>query len=478
MPARVPQSSWIFQDLRPTVGSQAQLIGTWATQNWESLDYAAVARTPGGIWMSHVYLDSEPETGSRMLLAMAAVRLPDLWETAARTAADELATLGTSETIQPRQQQVAALIDQGRFRDALETAEVAKREDQRAFLLAQSSRPNEFRGAWCHRGYGISGWTWDQSVRQLRDCGFNALFPNMTWAGLAFYPSRIIPSAPIVAEQGDQFRQCADACRRYGVQLHAWIVCFNLGDDVPASWLDTLQKAGRLQVNSRGKVNPRWICPANPANSRQLQAEVSEILRNYSVQGIHLDFIRYPDQDHCFCAECRRLFASSATVHLEADWAGQVRKNPALMAKWREFRRQIITRNVREIREVIRAEKKNVELSAAVYDNPHSARDVLGQDWLAWCTSGYLDFATPMNYTPETSFFQDTVRRQLADLKGTPVRLYPGIGARSVHLTPVQTAQQIGVTRRLETGGFVLFEYNFDEATQLFPELARGVTKP
>ena len=477
-PPRVPQASWIFQDLRPATGSAAVAIGSWANQDWQPTAYAAVVLAPRGIWMSHVYLDSEPAAGSRMLLALTGQRLPDLWRTAATTAVADLATLDPGDAVRARRQEAEALIAEGRFTAALELVEATRRDAQRAYMDAQQpSRGDEFRGAWCHRGYGISGWSWDRSVRQLRDCGFNALFPNMTWAGVAFYPSRILPAAPIVAEQGDQLKLCADACRRYGVQLHAWIVCFNLGDETPASRRESLQKAGRLQVNSKGTVNPRWICPANPANRRQLQDEVREILRNYSVQGIHLDFIRFPDQEHCYCDECRHQFEALTGRRFGSDWAGEVRKTPALLAKWYDFRRQLITGAVREVRGVIREEKGDVKLSAAVYENPTSARDAVGQDWAAWCRNGYLDFVAPMDYTPESDYFRDTVTQQLAGIQGAAVRLYPGIGARSAHLTPMQTAQQIAVTRRLNTGGFMLFEYNYDEATQLLPELARGVTK-
>ena len=64
-------------------------------------------------------------------------------------------------------------------------------------------------------------WGWDRSIRRLRDMGFNAVIPNMLWAGLAHYPSDVLPEAP---GGKDQIADCLKACRKYGVECHVWKV--------------------------------------------------------------------------------------------------------------------------------------------------------------------------------------------------------------------------------------------------------------
>ncbi len=76
--------------------------------------------------------------------------------------------------------------------------------EQEAFFRAQPSKPGEFRATWIHSAYGIEGWGWDKTIATLKSNGFNAIIPNLVWAGVAHYPSKILPVSPKVAEQGDQ----------------------------------------------------------------------------------------------------------------------------------------------------------------------------------------------------------------------------------------------------------------------------------
>src|SRR6185295_12965984 len=117
----------------------------------------------------------------------------------------------------------------------------------------------EFRGAWIHSGYGIENWGWDRTVAVLKSNGFNAIFPNLVWAGVAHYPSKILPVSPKVKLQGDQIAQCLAACRKYGIELHVWKVNFNLLN-APTEFVEKMRGAGRTQKNRQGgDVN--WLCP-------------------------------------------------------------------------------------------------------------------------------------------------------------------------------------------------------------------------
>lgn len=478
VPSSVAQNSWMVQDTRPEAG-RSRVVASWSSQGGAETGFPAVLQTSCGWWMTHVYLDADPADGARMLLALAATAIPDLWRAAATTAAQELARLPLTGAglARARQWQATALqqLAAGSYPAALAAADECRREYESALVAAIPAAANEFRGAWCHRGYGIQGWTWDQTVRQLQGCGFTALFANLAWGGVSWYPSRYLPAA--TDHPGDQLRLCADACRKYGVQLHVWLACLNVGDCPSKDWLAALARDGRLQRNAHNAVNPRWLCPSHPDN-RQLLANVArEIVRTYHPDGLHLDFIRYPDQAHCFCPGCHSAFERAIGRRLNA-WPQDVQTSPELAAAWLSFRRGLITSLVKELRAAVKQESRAARLSAAVFDSFETARDSVGQDWMAWARNGDIDFAVPMIYTADDALFANTVRRQRAALRGAPTKLYPGIGARTARLTPLQTASQIVSTRQLGTGGFVIFEFNSDEATRLFPELAKGVTRP
>ena len=346
-----------------------------------------------------------------------------------------------------------------------------------AYCAVQSPRAGEQRAFWCHDAYGIPGMSWDQAISILAANGFNAILPNMCWGGMAHYPSKVLPVSPRVADEGDQIALCLAACKKYGVACHVWKVNWNLGNRSDKAFQEKMRAEGRLQRTFSGKANDEWLCPSNPENQQLEIAAMLEIARNYDVDGIHYDYIRYPDGDGCFCDGCRKRFEAAIGKKV-ANWPKDVRADKALETQWLDFRRAQITAVVAGVSQVLRAEKPTVKISAAVFRNWPNDRDTIGQDWKLWCERGYLDFVCPMDYTEHTSAFEGYVKQQQGWCAGVPC--YPGIGLscwRDATDVP-KLIEQILVTRRLGTGGFTVFNYAADEAREVLPRCGLGITRP
>jgi uncharacterized lipoprotein YddW (UPF0748 family) len=349
-------------------------------------------------------------------------------------------------------------------------AEAASERD--TIFGPQPSKADEFRGAWIHSGYGIEDWGWDKTVGVLKSNGFNAIFPNLLWAGVAHYPSKMLPVSPKVKGQGDQIAACLAACRKYGIELHVWKVNFYL-HQAPEEFLEKLRGAGRTQ-KGRKREDVNWLCPSHPENFALERASMLEVVRDYDVDGIHLDYIRYPDKDACFCSGCRERFEKAAEAKI-GNWPDDV-LNGDQAARFADWRREQITRLVRAVSQEAHAIKPKIKVSAAVWGGWNNARQSIGQDAKAWIDAGYLDFACPMNYESKDEDFADWTRRQVAatDHK-TP--LYIGIGAHKLS-GPEQLLRQIQLSRELGGDGFVLFQLNERLATQFLPALRLGITAP
>lgn len=339
-------------------------------------------------------------------------------------------------------------------------------------VRTQPSQSGEFRGAWIHSGYGIQSWDWDQTVGVLKSNGFNAIFPNLVWAGTAHYPSKLLPVNPRVKEQGDQIAACLAACRKYGIELHVWKVNYYLLH-APREFVTELRAAGRTQKNRKGEeVN--WLCPSHPENFALERDSMLEVARDYEVDGIHFDYIRYPDREACFCAGCRERFAQHADVRI-TNWPDDVLTGE-LAAPFADWRREQITRLVRAVSQEAHALKPKLKVSAAVWGGWANARQSIGQDAQAWIDAGYLDFVCPMNYETADEAFAGWTRKQVdAIQRKTP--LYIGIGAYRLS-GPEQLARQIQLARELGADGFVLFQLNEKLATQLLPALRLGAASP
>jgi len=292
----------------------------------------------------------------------------------------------------------------------------------------------------------------------------------MLWGGVAYYPSEILPVAPEVAARGDPVAACLAACRKHGMQVHVWKVNWNLGR-TPAHFLDRLRQEGRLQADSSGKESP-WLCPSHPENQRLEIESMVEVARRYAVDGIHFDYIRYPDANHCFCAGCRTRFGQ-ATGGAVADWPEGVTRPGPLRQRWLEWRRSHITAVVKAVSEQARAVRPGLQVSAAVFRNWPGDRDSVAQDWQDWCDRGFLDFVCPMDYTANDGQFAHWTRQQLAGCGKVPC--YPGIGAWV--LSPDRVIGQIRLAREAGARGFTLFNYDVTAANELVPRLGQGAAR-
>jgi uncharacterized lipoprotein YddW (UPF0748 family) len=200
-----------------------------------------------------------------------------------------------------------------------------------------------------------------------------------------------------------------------------------------------------------------------------------EVARDYDVDGIHFDYIRYPDGDHCFCAGCQERFQRSTRLKVQS-WPKDVLADGSARQAWLDWRRSNITAVVKAVSEQARAIRPRIKISAAVFSNWEADRDGVGQDWKLWCEKRYVDFVCPMDYTPSNGGFENMVGKQVRWANGTPC--YPGIGvsASSSHFGVDRVIDQINITRHHNTGGFVIFNYGAAESKDLLPKLGLGIT--
>jgi uncharacterized lipoprotein YddW (UPF0748 family) len=202
-----------------------------------------------------------------------------------------------------------------------------------------------------------------------------------------------------------------------------------------------------------------------------------EVATKYDVDGIHFDYIRYPNAEHCFCPGCRARFESVLGAPV-THWPADTRTNAVVKQAWLDFRRANITKVVAAVHDAVKQRKPKVQISAAVFREWVTDRDGVGQDWKVWCDRGYLDFVCPMDYTPDPEQFAATVGRQLAWAGQVPLR--PGIGISTWHGEPdvPKLIEMVKLTRQLKTGGFTIFNYGVKEAEQVLPHCGAGLTRP
>jgi uncharacterized lipoprotein YddW (UPF0748 family) len=298
----------------------------------------------------------------------------------------------------------------------------------------------------------------------------------MLWSGVAYYPSKVLPVAKVVAEKGDQLQQLLAAAHAKGIQVHVWKVCWQMGWMTDPSIAVPFRFAGRMQIDRDGKQG-EWLCPSNAANRKYELDAIREVVANYPIDGFHLDYIRYSGNEWCYCPACRANFEEGIGVRLE-DWPKPVVEGGKYEAKYREWRLNVITSFVREVREMMKDVRPEAKLSAAVFPVPDNARDSVLQDWPRWIRDGLVDFVCPMNYTGSLQEMRSRMKAEL-DAAAGKVPVYAGLMVTAdsgEDQAPDMAVAQIAAARELGAQGFVLFELQEPVLRDLLPVLRLGVT--
>ena len=495
-PANVRQRAREAYKILPSEGTR--VVGRWVDRQGKPTNVPAITRNANGYYFGAPLSRFCPYDNDELLLRMVGRCAPGLLQHAYETQLSQLGRLGglggpkdlaaaveampidspnraeANEQLKQANMLLAdarAEADRKDWRRALELMRQVHLACMRAYALSLLPETPEKRAVWCHKPRGVEGMTWDEAAEHLAANGFNMLIANMLWGGGAAYDSKVLPVIPEAVEYGDQLTECAAAAKKHGLALHVWKVNWRLGGRTTEEFRRRMRQAGRLQVNLAGETVD-WLCPTQRENMKLELDSMLEVVSNYDIAGVHMDYIRYPNRETCFCPRCRTRFESIHGAKVD-NWPGDVASGE-LRDEYNRFRRHQITRLVAAVSEKARIIKPAIQISAAVFWDWPGARQDVAQDWVLWARKGYVDFVCPMQYTATPEDFEYQTKATIRWAGGV-VPVLPGIGA-TLGQRLDQTLQQVLITRKYNAGGFVLFEYYPVLAEYHLPLLGMGAT--
>ena len=335
----------------------------------------------------------------------------------------------------------------------------------------------ELRGLWVVRTALVSPQAVDQAVDAAAEAGFNALFVQVRGRGDAFYRSTLVPRSPLLERQPRDFDPLARLmarARARGIQVHGWVnvlLAAHFGQPLPEGhvlekhpdWAMVPKSAAtaalvasssrRLQLimqagRAEGDVEGYYLSPAIPRVGDHLEAVVRELVRQYPLDGLHLDFVRYPGPTYDYSRAALEGFRRSGGG---TDLLGAPERNPA---GWDDYRRQLVTALTTRLCETARHQRPGIVISAAVVPDEAQAVHHKFQDWARWLSAGLLTALCPMTYTPDNEIF----RQQLEwarERAGVARPVWAGIGAYRLDVAGI--VEKVGLARRSGASGVVLF---------------------
>lgn len=221
---------------------------------------------------------------------------------------------------------------------------------------------------------------------KLVAAGINTVLLQTRIRATTIFPSDMEPwdgclsGVPARSPGYDALAFAIEECHKRGIALHSWIVAIPIGKWDGAGCRSLMKKSPKL-VKRIGKE--AYMNPEVPETAEYLARFCRDIARCYDVDGIHLDYIRYPEQ-----------------------WRAIANRDRA---------RSNITRIVRKVYSAVKAEKPWVMLSCSPIgkyadterqcSNGWNARDIVCQDASQWLEEGIMDALFPMMYFRGSNFY-------------------------------------------------------------------------
>ncbi len=368
---------------------------------------------------------------------------------------------------------------------------------------AQATVPakSEVRALWVVRTTLTSPEKIRQLVSSAADNGFNTLIVQIRGRGDAYYKSKVEPRAIDLKDQPLTFDPLAltlEEAHKRGLKVHAWIntnLLANL-DALPAQpdhvynkhpeWLAVpkpvaaelykvspsdpvyRRKIVEWSKANRGELEGVYTGPANPKVRDHIFNIWMDVLKNYRVDGLHFDYVRFASPDFDYSRTSLENFRKWLEPQITSDERRELKKslktNPlaapeTFPAKFADFQRAQVTTLVERIYRAVKKRRPEALVSAAVFANDENAYTRRFQDWRRWLQMGILDVACPMAYTTDTAVFQKQIEVATTTAHGANRQVWAGIGAYRI---PSESAiEKINVARGLNTEGFILFSYDF-----------------
>ncbi|WP_281643037.1 glycoside hydrolase family 10 protein [Hoylesella loescheii] len=221
---------------------------------------------------------------------------------------------------------------------------------------------------------------------KLQRAGINTVLFQARVRGTVVYPSQLEPwdgclsGVPGRSPGYDPLDFAIDECHKRGMELHAWVVTIPVGK-WNALGCKTLRNKYPHLIKRIGEEG--YMDPENTATATYLANFCKEITDRYDVDGIHLDYIRYPE-----------------------TWKINIAHDAA---------RRNITTIVRAIGEKVKASKPWVKYSCSPIgkfsdlsrfaSNGWNAYAKVCQDAQGWLRDGLMDALFPMMYFQGNHFF-------------------------------------------------------------------------
>jgi len=355
------------------------------------------------------------------------------------------------------------------------------------FILLTFCANAEIRSVWIMPWDIVSHSAIDEVVETAYACNQNELLVEVRYRADALFDTvkgsylfpNPEPKSYILSDTAfDPLACLLEKAHSKGLAVQAWVVVFNATPtelnliqqnylyNNHKDWITCNSSGSPMNINNQSGY---FIDPGIPEVQNYLLAVLGNLAAGYpELDGIHLDYIRYPDSN---------LGYHPISLARYNEYCQN--KTEITFNEWRIMQINAFVENAyRELKEI----NPSLQLTAAVFPDVAEANVDYAQDWQSWLKQGIIDRVYPMAYDVQYAKFQ----KQLAqiNLLGKNEQIVVGLRAWNGNGSSLavskknsyniqEIAKKINLSRSYGFAGVSLFSYSGLQKGNAFAQLAK-----
>ncbi len=319
------------------------------------------------------------------------------------------------------------------------------------------------------------------------DHDFNKVFVQCRFRGDSFYSSNIVSKNPSIKDKSfDPLEYAILVGHQLGLEVHAWMNTYIL-------WSRSgIKNAAPENLSHLYHTNKNWtesdiygksdsniditqvqslnwggiyLSPNHPEVNNYISSVMKEVVDNYNIDGLHLDYIRFQSDVYGYNNEGVKVFKNRYGYDpldierniISTTYGWRQSEIDSMQAIWDNYKIENINNLLANVREVVENSNKDVKISAAVKPDPFLAKSKWSQDWMEWLNLNLLDFVVLMNYAPDNIGFYNPISSIDDTGKQNLDKIVMGIS--TYNQEPKQISEKIYITNLYGFRGISLFSY-------------------
>ncbi|GIW21677.1 MAG: hypothetical protein KatS3mg068_0684 [Candidatus Sericytochromatia bacterium] len=233
-------------------------------------------------------------------------------------------------------------------------------------------------------------------IRKIYIANFNVIYPETFFRGYSLVETPY--TEKFKKTDFDILKFIINEAKKYNIQVKPWIWTFRVKSPLYGnSFFNKYPYTMALKENPKFEDRePLFVSPAEPKARQIIHDIIIYIVKNYNVNGILLDYIRYDETNNEDILS--KKYFKEYYYKKYNRYPPEKISNKNDFIEWQLWRENQVNIFISYLRNSIKQIKPNVDIGVSIFRTEKETRLIKMQNWKHWANNNMIDFIAPMLY--------------------------------------------------------------------------------